>query len=114
MCPMSCSCRKEAAPAKQVLGDGRARAGRTNDSRKERSRCRGQRRAYHDYFIDEKMEAGIMLDRVRGEIGAQRADEFARRVRSDRWNEAWLENVNISPYTQANLMNQSQCAHGSC
>src|SRR2546425_7375407 len=63
------------------------------------------RRAYHDYFIDEKMEAGIML---RGtEVKSVRNGRTNLRdgfVRID-GNEAWLENVHISPYAQANLMN---------
>ena len=63
------------------------------------------RRAYHDYFIDEKYEAGLML------TGTE-----VKSVRNGRTNlrdgfvrigngEAWLENVHISPYAQANLMN---------
>ena len=63
------------------------------------------RRAYHDYFIDEKMEAGIML--TGSEVKSVRNGRTNLRdgfVRID-GNEAWLENVNISPYTQANLMN---------
>jgi SsrA-binding protein len=63
------------------------------------------RRAYHDYFIDEKLEAGIMLTgpevkSVRGGRANLR-DGF---VRID-GNAAWLENVHISPYEQANVMN---------
>src|SRR5256886_14399312 len=63
------------------------------------------RRAYHDYFIDEKYEAGVML------TGTE-----VKSVRNGRTNlrdgfvrigngEAWLENVHISPYAQGNLMN---------
>ena len=55
------------------------------------------RRAFHDYFIDEKLEAGKSVRNGRTNL----RDGF---VRID-GNEAWLENVNISPYTQANLMN---------
>src|SRR3977135_3860260 len=63
------------------------------------------RRAYHDYFIDEKLEAGIMLTgpevkSVRG--GRTNLRDGFVRVNG---NEAWLENVHISPYEQANLMN---------
>jgi SsrA-binding protein len=63
------------------------------------------RRAYHDYFIDEKLEAGIML--TGSEVKSVRNGRTNLRdgfVRID-GNEAWLENVNISQYTQANLMN---------
>ncbi len=63
------------------------------------------RRAYHDYFIDEKYEAGIMLTGT--EVKSVRNGRANLRdgfVRIDR-SEAWLENVHISPYAQANLMN---------
>ena len=64
------------------------------------------RRAYHDYFIDEKYEAGVMLTGT--EIKSVRNGRANIRdgfVRIDN-NEAWLENVHISPYAQGNLMNQ--------
>src|SRR2546425_7293158 len=63
------------------------------------------RRAYHDYFIDEKLEAGIMLTGT--EVKSVRNGRANLRdgvVRID-GNEAWLGNVHISPYAQANLMN---------
>src|ERR1700730_10298274 len=63
------------------------------------------RRAYHDYFVDEKLEAGIMLTGT--EVKSVRNGPTNLRdgfVRID-GNEAWLENVHISPYAQANLMN---------
>ncbi len=64
------------------------------------------RRAYHDYFIDEKYEAGVMLTGT--EIKSVRNGRANLRdgfVRIDN-NEAWLENVHISPYAQGNVMNQ--------
>ena len=64
------------------------------------------RRAYHDYFIDEKYEAGVMLTGT--EIKSVRSGRANLRdgfVRIDS-NEAWLENVHISPYAQGNVMNQ--------
>jgi SsrA-binding protein len=63
------------------------------------------RRAYHDYFVDEKYEAGIMLTGT--EVKSVRGGRCNLRdgfVRID-GREAWLENVHISPYAQANLMN---------
>lgn len=59
------------------------------------------RRAWHDYIIDEKFEAGIML--TGSEVKALRAgkanlkDSYGRIVR----NEAWLINAHISPYGPA-------------
>ncbi len=64
------------------------------------------RRAYHDYFIDEKYEAGVMLTGT--EIKSVRNGRANLRegfVRID-GNEAWLESVHISPYAQGNVMNQ--------
>lgn len=64
------------------------------------------RRAYHDYFIDEKYEAGLML--TGPEVKSVRNGRANLRdgfVRID-GGEAWLENVHISPYVQANVMNQ--------
>jgi SsrA-binding protein len=63
------------------------------------------RRAFHDYFVDEKYECGVVLTGT--EVKSLRAgrcnlrDGFARIDE----NEAWLENVHISPYEQGNLMN---------
>jgi SsrA-binding protein len=75
---------------------------------KERERERDvavNRRAYHDYFVDEKYEAGIVLTGT--EVKSVRGGRCNLRdgfVRID-GREAWLENVHISPYVQANVMN---------
>ncbi len=64
------------------------------------------RRAYHDYFVDEKYEAGVML--TGPEVKSVRNGRANLRdgfVRIDN-GEAWLENVHISPYVQANVLNQ--------
>lgn len=64
------------------------------------------RRAYHDYFIDEKYEAGVML--TGPEVKSVRSGRANLRdgyVRID-GGEAWLENVHISPYVQANVLHQ--------
>ena len=63
------------------------------------------RRAFHDYFIDEKYEAGIALTGT--EVKSLRAGKANLRdgfVRLD-GAEAWLENVHISPYTQGGYVN---------
>src|SRR5438105_14090244 len=89
--------------------------GRASDPR-PRSRCWAMpdkderdlavnRRAYHDYFIDEKYEAGMMLTGTEVKsIRNGRANLRDGFVRIDN-NEAWLENVHISPYAQGNVMN---------
>src|SRR6202171_3174401 len=63
------------------------------------------RRAFHDYFIDEKMEAGIML--TGPEVKTVRNGRANLREGFGRidGHGAWAENVHISPYEQANLMN---------
>lgn len=63
------------------------------------------RRAFHDYFIDERFEAGIVLTGT--EVKSLRAGKANLRdgyVRID-GHEAWLENVHISPYTQGGYVN---------
>jgi SsrA-binding protein len=63
------------------------------------------RRAYHDYFVDEKYEAGVVLTGT--EVKSVRGGRCNLRdgfVRID-GREAWMENVHISPYAQANVMN---------
>ncbi len=76
------------------------------DKKDERERdVAVNRRAYHDYFIDEKLEAGIMLTGT--EVKSVRNGRTNLRdgfVRID-GREAWLENVHISPFEQASVMN---------
>ena len=63
------------------------------------------RRAFHDYFIDEKYEAGLVLQGT--EVKSLRAGRANLRdgyVRVD-GGEAWLENVHISPYAQGGYVN---------
>jgi SsrA-binding protein len=63
------------------------------------------RRAFHDYFIDERHEAGMVLTGT--EVKSLRAGRANLRdgyVRID-GREAWLENVHISAYTQGGYVN---------
>jgi SsrA-binding protein len=63
------------------------------------------RQAYHDYFVDETIEAGIALTGT--EVKSVRAGHvnlrgaFAR-VKND---EVWLEGVHIAEYEQGTYMN---------
>lgn len=63
------------------------------------------KKAGHDYFIEETYEAGLVLHGT--EIKAIRAgkvqlkDSFVR-IRN---NEAWISNMHISPYDQGNRFN---------
>ncbi|MBO0690730.1 MAG: SsrA-binding protein SmpB [Candidatus Dormibacteraeota bacterium] len=63
------------------------------------------RRAFHDYFVDERLEAGLSLTGT--EVKSLRAGRANLRdgfVRID-GGEAWLENVHISPYEQGGYVN---------
>jgi len=65
------------------------------------------RRAHHDYFIEETYEAGMVLTgteikSVRGGK-ANLSDSFAL-VRN---GEAWVHNLHISPFEQGNIHNPS-------
>ena len=77
---------------------------RDKDGERERDKA-VNRRAYHDYFIDETYECGLVLTGT--EVKSIRDGRCNLRdgyVRID-GHEAWLENVHISPYAQGNLMN---------
>ena len=63
------------------------------------------RRAFHDYFIDERYEAGLVLTGT--EVKSLRAGKVNLRdgyVRLE-GHEAWLENVHISGYAQGGYAN---------
>jgi len=63
------------------------------------------RRARHEYFILETLEAGIVLQG--SEIKSIRAGQISLAeayVRID-GKEAWLEDAHIAPYEQANIFN---------
>ena len=63
------------------------------------------RKAYHDYFVEEKFEAGIMLQGTEvkslrdGRVNLQ--DSYA----SVKCGEAFLHHCHISPYSHGNIMN---------
>ena len=50
------------------------------------------RKAYHDYFVEEKFECGLVL--------------YGTEVKSIRNGEAWAEGIHISPYEQGNIFNR--------
>lgn len=63
------------------------------------------RRAFHDYFVDDKVEAGLVLTGTEiksireGRVNLR--DGYARILDG----EAWLSNVHIAPYEQGNRYN---------
>jgi SsrA-binding protein len=65
----------------------------------------GNRKAYHDYFIDETLEAGIVL--VGTEVKSLREGRVNLRdsYGEIRGGELYLVGVHISPYEQGNIAN---------
>lgn len=63
------------------------------------------RKAYHDYFVEEKLEAGIILTGTEiksirnGRVNLK--DSYARIENG----EVWLHQMHISPYEQGNRFN---------
>ena len=64
------------------------------------------RKAWHDYFIDEKLECGIALfgTEVKSiRLGKVNLKESWAQVRK---GEVWVEGMHISPYEQGNIYNR--------
>lgn len=65
------------------------------------------KKAYHDYFVDEKYEAGIEL--VGTEVKSIRQGHCSIKesfVRIDKNNEVYIYGMHISPYEQGNIFNR--------
>ena len=64
------------------------------------------RKAYHDYFVEEKYEAGIELTGTEIKSircgGVSLKDSYCSVVRG----ELWLMNAHISPYEKGNVFNK--------
>jgi SsrA-binding protein len=64
------------------------------------------RQAYHDYFVDESVEAGLVLTGTEiksirgGKVNLRGA--FARM----RAGEVWIEGMHVAPYDQGSYMNK--------
>lgn len=63
------------------------------------------KKAFHDYFIEERFEAGIELTGT--EVKSLRENNASLResFASIRKGEVWLHNVHISPYSHGNRSN---------
>jgi len=72
---------------------------------REKKTIASNKKAYHDYFVDETFEAGIVLTGTEvkslRENKANLRDSFAT-VRN---GEMWLHGVHISPYSHGNRSN---------
>lgn len=64
------------------------------------------KKAYHDYFIDEKYEAGLVLHGTEVKsmrMGKCSIKESFVRIES---NEVWVYGMHISPYEKGNIFNR--------
>ena len=64
------------------------------------------KKAYHDYFIDEKYEAGLVLHGT--EVKSMRLGKCSIKesfVRIEN-NEVWVYSMHVSPYEKGNLFNR--------
>lgn len=64
------------------------------------------KKAYHDYFIDEKYEAGIALHGTEVKslrLGKCSVKEAFIRIEN---GEAWIYGMNITPYEKGNIFNK--------
>lgn len=65
----------------------------------------GNKKAYHDYFIEEKYEAGLVLQGT--EVKSMRLGKCSVKeafIRIDH-NEVWIYGMHISPYEKGNIFN---------
>ena len=63
------------------------------------------RKAYHDYFIEEKFEAGIVLKGTEVKSLRERRVNLQDSYASVKEGEAFLHHCHISPYSHGNMMN---------
>lgn len=65
------------------------------------------KKAYHDYFIDEKYECGIELFGT--EVKSIRMGKCSVKeafVRIDHHNEVWIFGMHVNPYEKGNIFNK--------
>lgn len=63
------------------------------------------RKAYHDYFIEEKFEAGVVLKGTEVKALRERRVNLQDSYASVKEGEVFLHHCHISPYSHGNLMN---------
>ena len=63
------------------------------------------KKAYHDYFVDETFEAGIALTGTEVKSLRQNRASLRDSFATVRNGEVWLHNVHISPYSHGNRAN---------
>ena len=65
------------------------------------------RKAYHDYFVEEKYECGIALFGTEVKSIRQGKVNLKESWAQIRRGEVWVEGMHISPYEQGNLFNRN-------
>jgi SsrA-binding protein len=63
------------------------------------------KKAYHDYFVDETFEAGIVLTGTEVKSLRENKTNLRDSFATTRKGEVWLHNVHISPYSHGNRSN---------
>lgn len=64
------------------------------------------KKAYHDYFVDEKIECGIALFGTEVKSIRQGKVNLKESWAQIRKGEMWVEGLHISPYEQGNVFNR--------
>lgn len=75
-------------------------------SRETEKLVANNKKAFHDYFIDEKFEAGIVLHGTEVKslrLGKCSIKEAFVRIEN---NEVWVYGMHVSPYEKGNLFNR--------
>ena len=65
------------------------------------------RKAYHDYFVEEKIECGIALFGTEVKSIRQGKVNLKESWAQIRKGEVWVEGMHISPYEQGNIFNRA-------
>ena len=64
------------------------------------------RKAYHDYFVEEKIECGLALFGTEVKSVRQGRVNLKESWAQVRKSEVWVEGMHISPYEQGNVFNR--------
>ena len=64
------------------------------------------RKAFHDYFVEEKVECGIALFGTEVKSIRQGKVNLKESWAQIRKGEVWVEGMHISPYEQGNIFNR--------
>ncbi len=71
----------------------------------ERKNISENKKAYHDYFVEETFETGIALTGTEVKSLRENRASLRESFATVRGGEVWLHNVHISPYSHGNRSN---------